>query len=369
MTNSPAPNNDHRIAVTSIGMLTSLGQTAQACAAARAGFRRAVEWENYYALGLDEEFDPREPIKACPAPLPIGGDHPWERLVELGLPAIEEALHGAGLSRGDLARTSFSVCLSTPPDEDQNPALGEYFLGSLYASGALPPMRENRVYFQGHAAGGVALGEAREILADGKSEFLLLGGVESFVDSNALDQLDRDCRLKSPRAIDGYTPGEAAVFVVLELAGAATRRGARPLLYINAVGLANEPAPRKSKEVCTSQGLCAAVRSAVELAQAGKSPGPDGWTVSDFNGERHRAKEWGLALPRLNKQLGENVVLWHPAQNFGDVGSASTPLLLGVAARAFERGYAPRKSALVLASSDGPQRAAILVSPGPTAAA
>jgi 3-oxoacyl-[acyl-carrier-protein] synthase-1 len=343
-------------------MVTSLGQYLQSCRAARAGLRRIEEWEDYSVMGLDEEFDPRESLQIAPAPLPRGAPNQWDRLVELSLPAIEEALFNARINRRELPRIRFSVCLSASSGKGDDPELGGYYLDALHGLGALPAFRESGVYFQGHAAGAVALAEACNALRGGEYERCLLGGAESFFDSEMLDRLDREFRLKGPRSPDGYIPGEAAVFCMLEREDRARRRGVVPLLAITGCGFAAEPR-REPGEVSTAGALCDAVRAAAEAANSAGAKPPSGWVLSDFNGERHRAREWGLAVPRLNRLLGDDLIHWHPAQSFGDVGSASAALLLGMAASAYQDARAPRPSALILSSSDGPDRAAILAQP------
>ncbi len=348
------------VVVTGIGMLTSLGQLVQSFWGYRAGMRRIREWEDYAVLGLDEEFDPPEPLEAAIAPLPVSGPYAWDRLVELSLPAAEEAIRCAALDRSQLDRARLAMCLSPLPDKDKDQELGGYFMESFYQQSAMPPLRGNWVYFQGHASGGVALADALTALQHRECDYCLLGGVSTFLNTEALDQLDRRMSLRGARSIDGRTLGEAAAFCILEYASHAERRGAKPLLAIHSVGLAEEPYPHGSTEPSIATGLCDAVRNVVQPAGEGRRMPPSGWVLSDFNGERHRAKEWGLTLTRVHREIGSDVQLWHPAESFGDVGSATVPMLLDMAALAYTEGEALQPSALILASSDGPTRAAVL---------
>jgi hypothetical protein len=50
---------------------------------------------------------------------------------------------------------------------------------------------------------------------------------------------------------------------------------------------------------------------------------------------------------------------WMPAMSFGHTGAASGGLGVATVFRAFQRGYAPSASALVLSSSDSGERGAI----------
>jgi 3-oxoacyl-[acyl-carrier-protein] synthase-1 len=74
--------------------------------------------------------------------------------------------------------------------------------------------------------------------------------------------------------------------------------------------------------------------------------------------------DWGHAVVRLRGQFDAfaEPVVWYPAASFGDVGAASGLAGVCVAARAWERQYAPAAGALVVAASDGGERAAIALS-------
>lgn len=350
------------VVVTGVGMLTSLGQADQSFAASRARLKRFEEWDAYCAMGPDEQFDPPEPIQAAFAPIGYEGEALAARLVTIALPAMEEALRSAGLGRSALAKSRVAVGLSSTPASIPEAALGRTLIAGLRHEGALPADQEVQFHFKGHAAGAAAVEEAIGNLRSGACQIAIVGGVETFLDPQRLDFLDRNFRLKSSRAPDGYIPGEAAVFCVLEMREAALRRGARPLATLASVVLADEPAPQSPDEPPTATGLCDAVRRALEMAASQDGAArASGWVLSDFNGERRRAKEWALALTRLNSALGDDVTLWHPAESFGDVGAASVPLLVSIAATAYRRGVAPRPTALVLASSDPGPRCALLV--------
>jgi 3-oxoacyl-[acyl-carrier-protein] synthase-1 len=64
---------------------------------------------------------------------------------------------------------------------------------------------------------------------------------------------------------------------------------------------------------------------------------------------------------RLHDQLGGVKHLLHPADCLGDVGAATGGVLLGLAARAFERGYALASRALLFVASDDGARAALTI--------
>ena len=86
-------------------------------------------------------------------------------------------------------------------------------------------------------------------------------------------------------------------------------------------------------------------------------------TITDQNGESYRAMEWGNTMVRLTarSQTFAEPLLWYPAASFGDTGDASGAVSLYMSSCAFERGYAPAKTVVVISSSDGPSLAAVLL--------
>ena len=355
-----ADEND--IVVTGAGVLTSLGQAAQSWAALRAGFSRIAEREDFRLLGPDEEFDLPDAMRGAEAPPPWDGSHPWDRLAELALPALDEALECAGLTRRDWKQVHFALGLRAPAGRETAADMGRYVLDALYADGALPKPLAAIARFEGHASGAVAMVDAARALRAGERSCCVVGGADTFLDPDAIAALDKSFRLRSERSADGYLPGEGAAFVVLETAGHAAGRGVKPLATLAGYGLADEPRPLGSDEPCMAEGLCEAIRqTAGRAARGGAKVPPAAWVMSDQNGERHRAKEWALTVTRLHELLDSALELWHPAESFGDTGPASVPLMAAMAAETFRRDAAPAASALIVASSDGPARAGLLL--------
>ena len=350
------------IVVTGAGVLTSLGLTAQSWAASRAGFSRVEEREDFQLLGPDEEFDLPSPMRGAQAALPWEAAHPWDRLAELALPALDEALESARLSRRDWANVHLSLALRSPAAGAAPADMGRYVLAAMTTDGALPRPRAAAVRFEGHAAGAVAIVDAVRALRVGERKCCVVGGAETFLDADAIGELDLGFRLRSERSADGYLPGEAAAFVVLETAARAAERGVKPLARVAGYGLADEPHPHGSDEPCAGEGVCDAIRQTAERAARGAGRrARAAWVISDQNGERHRAKEWALAAARLHELLDPVLELWHPAENFGDTGPASVPLLAAMFVETLRRGVAPATEALLIASSDGPARAGLLL--------
>ena len=83
--------------------------------------------------------------------------------------------------------------------------------------------------------------------------------------------------------------------------------------------------------------------------------------ICDQNGEAYRADELGFMLVRLSERFRGGSDFLAPADCWGDVGAASVPLFVILAAAAAERGYARGPHYLVWASSEGGERGAALL--------
>jgi 3-oxoacyl-[acyl-carrier-protein] synthase-1 len=299
--------------------------------------------------------DPELPSVAS---VPVGrpGRPLADRVLELGLLPVREALGGARLLRRDLESLGLFLCCPGPRGSRTGGAgateLGRAFL----ARAGLGQARLEGTWDGGHASVLAAVGAAAERLRTGALRAALVVGADSYLDAASMARLDQAWRLKSERNVDGFIPGEAGVALVLESAAGARSRGVEPLARVAAFGEGREPEAVGSERRATGRGLAAALSTA--LAGAGDG---DFVTICDLNGESHRAVEWGTALVLLGARLARQRVLWHPAQSVGDVGAASGGLGIALACRTFARRSPPAARALVWCAGDGGERAACLL--------
>ena len=151
----------------------------------------------------------------------------------------------------------------------------------------------------------------------------------------------------------GILPGEAGGFVVLESVPHARSRGASVQALVTAAAGRSQQSTDKPVD---GQALAEALRSAVRGINE-----PDALVVSDFNGERYRAHEWMLAVPKGMWRY-ETLRHWHPAEFIGDSGAASGVVSTAWAAQALRRGYAKTPHVLVWGASDEGAREALMIS-------
>jgi len=83
--------------------------------------------------------------------------------------------------------------------------------------------------------------------------------------------------------------------------------------------------------------------------------------LCDQNGEAYRADEYGFSLTRTHRFFVDGSDFTAPADCWGDVGAASGPLFLMLAAAAAQKGYARGRWTLAWTSAEGGERSAALV--------
>ena len=79
-----------------------------------------------------------------------------------------------------------------------------------------------------------------------------------------------------------------------------------------------------------------------------------------MNGENHWAKEYGVASLRNKNMFKEAIQIQHPADCYGDLGSATGSVLIALAAENLLKSN-DAKSHLVYSSSDTAKRGAVVI--------
>ncbi len=212
------------------------------------------------------------------------------------------------------------------------------------------------VYPDGNAGGARALLAIRSRLHRNPGLVELLAGVDSLSNVDAVAYFEKQHRLRESRQPRGLHLGEAGACLVLRSERAALAPGSQAYAAIAGVSVAQEPTPLWEQDAPRlGEGLTDALSGALEAARW------DGASVRrvyiDLNGEPCRSHEWMLAATRV---LDAPEVV-HPADCIGDVGAATVPLLLGMAAMALHRGYARSPRLLVSCASDAGMRGGICV--------
>lgn len=305
---------------------------------------------------LPEPFGVSQALARVPADGRLRPDEGrW--LVNLAARAIGEALAGEPVARGSVA------LLATLPDPDRgHPAYDGRAPGDLLdaiAAAAGGPFHPASRSFDG-GAGGIAalLSRAREILEREGATDVLVGGVDSLLNTADLDRLRAAGRLKGPNDAQGLVPGEGAAFVRLALR---PRPDTAVPVSIAGVGHGTEVDHAGGPRFSQGRGGLAALRAAVAI---GPAEPEIAFLVSNANGERHRALEDMITHARFYRTRRPLTPIALPAMTVGEVGAASGALAIAVAADALARGHAPGPVAMCEIGSETGQRSAVLVRRG-----
>ena len=348
------------VVIASAGVITPIGLSlAETAASARARVARIreIEWR-------DRRFEPfivgTVPDDGLPelaaelAELPL--QYREARMLRMAHVAIEEALAPLQASPGKVG--AIPLLLGLPEQHTTLPLKPKQFLARLgmQVPGQLDIARSVAVP-RGRAGGLMALREAAARLTRGDSPFVLVGGVDCLVDLYVLGTLDLQGRIRNEVNSDGFSPSEGAAFLLLSLASTAQTHGLKPLAQVLGCANGQEPGHLYSEDKYLGEGLAATFAGL--LAEAPPLQ-PIASVYSSFNGERYWAREYGVARLRQAKAFAPDHQMEHPAECFGDMGSAQGTALAALAAHGVQQGY--RKApCLVYASSDYGDRAASLL--------
>jgi 3-oxoacyl-[acyl-carrier-protein] synthase-1 len=351
------------IAITGYGMRTAVGNDAvQTAAAVRAGINRFGTWT---ALGVT--FDDETGVNA--AALPEGSpDEPWVgKASDLVALPLREALWGAGVYdflaiRGASAGARVGAYVATPYSDRAGVSPQAFRLFSIEAQEhCISPAHADHVTLVSldHVAGAAALERAAADLRAGKTDYAVVGALDSLLHGDYLKALWASGRLKVPGQTDGLLPGEAAAVVVMERESDARRRRARIFGWLGAGVIEHEALPIGPEHPIRADAASRAVRAALERNE--RKPER---AIVDLTGERWRSLEWALVETRCLGELATaRFRLWHPADCLGDVGAATGLVQLALALRGFARGYCGDGPVLLVSASDRGERSAMMVLP------
>ena len=372
------------ICVTGIGMVSSLGfDAATACAAARAGLVRSRELDDFPVRSPDGEV---QGVVGHAVPGIADGFEGEARLLRIAGAALSDLRRQAPGAFWKSAQPEFFLSFPDPgriytgldliaDDGDRaawaseakekrkepTPDSARRVLTAA-AKMARWPETPNVAFVAFSETAGVAeaLIQAMRRLRSGAAKAVVVGGVDSLLEVDVLNWLERTERLKTPDRATGLQPGEAGAFLLLEDATSATARGATILGCVRDAKMAEGQNTLLGRANPTGASLAELVGRLFENESSKAGPS---WFITDHNGEAYRGLEWGNALVRLRRSFSEvaRSAVWHPAASFGHTGAAAGALSIAVALRSFARGCAPDSRAVVTATADGTKRAAMVI--------
>jgi 3-oxoacyl-[acyl-carrier-protein] synthase I len=317
--------------VVAAGASTALGRSAlTAAAAVRAGL--AAQSQHPYMV--DRLGKPMVLARAPWLPAELGLR---QRMTSLMLEAFKQAL--APVAPGlKSSRAPFAIVVGLPAERPGwRPVLQRALLKTLERS--VPEgvaLSIKTALSLGHVAGLSAMQEGCRLIHEGHAHVVVVGGVESYIDRETLEWLDWTGQLAGETNPRGFVPGEAAAFCVLASDEAIWRAGFSSLGLLGGCATEREPRLRRDQAVCIGDGLTQAFKRTLACIGPGERVDQ---LIYDFNGQPHRAEEYGFAMLRVGERFRDPTDLRTPAQCWGDVGAASGPLFAILALAAAARGY------------------------------
>lgn len=277
----------------------------------------------------------------------------WDKhLLALASVAMQEAMDG-------YSDDPVPLILACPEHYKQWPhQLPDNLIKNLIVQTGLPINPEDsRTIHVGRSGAIEALKIAERFLFEAETEYVLIGGVDSYQRPELFRGLLEYGRLSIPGNMDGFVPGEGAAFILVTRSKENALEINNHKAYIVPSSLGEEPGHIYSEESYLGEGLSATV---TELLQ--EFSGPNIRNIySTMNGESFWSKELGVMLTRNNSRIEKTYDIEHPAECFGDMGAASAAALIGLAAMQLMNNNA-YTSHLVCASSDHQYRAAAALS-------
>ena len=340
------------LAVVGIGLATPLGVGwRQSAAAVRAGIsaHREIDWSPM-------PYDSRILATIAESVLPQAREHGpkpeiiEERLARLCALALVE-LDGA------LATTGIPLVLGLPDAVDGLQLRTDKLLQILDKWSPLHLDSSPELCIaRGRSSGLMAVHRACQMLITGRHDMVLVGGCDSYRDLTIIEGLEDTGRLKTMENLDGFIPGEGAGFLLLTTMELAAREHMNVRCCISGSALGFEPGHLDSHEPYTGEGLAALWSALLH----GNADPPISAVYSSMNGESYWSKELAVSCVRSREWLANDFVIYHPADCHGDMGAATGPALIGLAA--YDIGLNDLEgTGLVYCSSDRGERAAVRV--------
>lgn len=331
-----------RIAITGIGMISSIGYTALSSTMAILAGIMNFQYHERVMVNADEYGTVLKgaSVARMPGnfiPLSIQGT---DRALALVVPALKDAVSGVPAQMLEKA-----YCRINGMDKDADNFMQRLSLEMPF----LPKQDREKDQSQG-------LGRCRTFediiqavneLQNGRHQLALIGSVDSLLDESILTQLAEDGRLIEGSNPEGIVAGEASGAILLETESHARKRDASIYAFIEGWGAATEPNPLSGAKPSQARGLSEAFIEAFEKTK--QNGGALDMVINDLNGERPRALEWSLASLRVLSEAG-NYTLMHPVDCLGECGAATGIAMIVLA------------SGIMLMKREPPQRIALSTS-------
>lgn len=344
----------NQLFIAATGMITPVGfNTNMTNAAVNAGIN-VYEHGSYCNGTIDGITMTQVPDEALPPlaePLAdvLGLNARQERLLRLATPALEQIYQQIEAMPTVELSAPLAMFLAGPEPIPNAPLpIRSVFLKHLQTQTETPiDLNNSKVFPMGRAGAFFALESAFQYLQTSTQPYAIIGGVDSFWHATTLSKFMQDNRVKTDTGgMDCFVPGEGAGFILLSKQPLTNNNSA-----ITRPGLASEEGHRYSDEPYLGNGLAQAFTQAINYANTENITA----IYSSLNGELFGGKEFGVAQVRNSKVISAESNHEHPADCYGDLGAATGPVLMSLAA------LSQHKTSICYGSSDDEFRGAACV--------
>lgn len=348
-------NNAKKLCVAGTGMITPLGgNTAMTIAAINAGIS-AYQSSSFFNKQDRPMSVTSVPDGALPPlhenlkQLPLSSRE--KRLIRLATPALQEVL------RFYPSEDPLPLFLAGPEPIYSNvkATTAKLITQIKIQAGANLDLLNSRYFAAGRAGLIDAIDLAFRYFSATNAAYVLVGGVDSYLDTATLGSLDAEDRVLAENVPDAFAPGEGASFLLLRNPSFNSDAAQQEAVLFEP-GIATEQGHRYSDAPYLGEGLANAFKMAIENGSGEKISA----IFSTMNGENFFAKEFGVATIRNQPALHEKCKHEHPVDCFGDMGAATAAVLIALAQHRLLKSKNTMQN-LVYCSSDMAGRGAICI--------
>jgi len=202
--------------------------------------------------------------------------------------------------------------------------------------------------------------QATDLLREKTIDRCIVGGIDSLTESTTVELLNELGLLHTPVNGQGFFPGEAAAFVLLERFESAKMRNAKIEGFIDSPKIGKASYHRFSEE--SPNGLVLSKTISQSFSNLCIPIQEVGLSIGNLNGDTWLAKEFGYALSQMNHSgLPVNYEIWSPAQHFGEIGAATGAAAICLGIRAFVGGYSKSNDILIWIVSENESQGAFFL--------
>ena len=275
----------------------------------------------------------------------------YDHIIKMSIIALRETFSNVKISKP--VPLIISMAESNPSIESISQ---ELLTNNILNQGEIPiDPKQIRTISTGRAGVIQSLELAHRYLYEMNQDYVVIGGSDSYLEYPVLQSLDAEQRLNATGVMDGFVPGEAAGFILLTKNLNSALTSNKKIISLSTPGIAQEPGHLKSEEVYMGDGLDKSFKLSLINNKL-----PITSVYTSMNGESFWAKENGVAMMRNEKHFHENVKTEHPADCYGDLGSATGAVLIALSASQLLSKTAEYNH-LVYTSSDNEWRSSVIV--------